>query len=292
MKTIDSGEILSAARAAGFDDARIVPYTDDGCKTKDGAPFKTKSILVLFSRYAARGGAGAGCIGVSAYYAASNRAYLAAGLLAERLSAEGIPALRDSALPARRIARMTGGCIGKNGFYYHPAFGSLVHIQTIRLGVSAEAEAEAAGEKCRDCGACARACPTGAITAAGVDAARCLRSHMDGVIPDDMKPFVYQLLGCEKCQSACPMNGAEGETLPDYGLAETIRGETMGALKELVGRNMARLLRITNQAITVAANRKDTAVRPAVSALAGDERFADACRYYFIRTRRDSAEND
>ena len=45
---MDTGVILNAARIAGFDDARIVSCTDDVCRAKEGAPFETKSILVLF----------------------------------------------------------------------------------------------------------------------------------------------------------------------------------------------------------------------------------------------------
>lgn len=284
--------ILNAARIAGFDDARIVSCTDDVCRAKEGAPFETKSILVLFSKYRPRENYESGRIGVSAYYAASNQAYASAGMLAEQLTAMGIPAVRDSALPARRIALSSGGCIGKNGFYYHPEFGSLVHIQTVRLGIDAPTESNESRAQCLHCGACMRACPAGAITDAGADVSKCLRGHMDGIVPDGMKPFIYQLLGCEKCQTACPMNKTDQGAPQEFGLAATIRGETMASLKELVGKNMARLVRVTNQAVIVAANRADGSVSGEVAALAGDERFADACRYYLARTGQEALKKD
>ncbi len=292
MNAIDFSAVLDAAHAAGFSGARIVPCADGICRPREDAAFQTKSILVLFSRYRPEGKSGKGRIGISAYYAASNKAYADAGMLAERLAAMGIPARRDSTLPARSAALLTGGHIGKNGFYYHPEFGSLVHIQTIRLGIEAQEKGSKVHAECLHCGACASACPAGAITDAGVDVSKCLRSHMDGAVPDSMKPFVYQLLGCEVCQTACPLNQAGGSALLDFDLAATIRGETMDALREVAGKNMARRVRVTNQALMVAANRMDKSVLYEVLAFAGDERFADACRYYLEKTGQLPPKND
>jgi epoxyqueuosine reductase QueG len=240
--------------------------------------------LVLFAKYHPAEKSPAGRIGVSGYYAASNAAYARAGALAAQLQKEGVPALRDASLPARSLALLGGGRMGKNGFYYHPGFGSLVHIQTVRLAFAAAGPA-AGPQACLACGACIRACPTGALGPGGLDVSKCMRSHMDGHVPDGMKPHLYQLLGCEKCQTACPMNGREGISLPDFVLADTIRGETMGELKRLVGKNMARRVRVTNQAVIVAANRGDASAFTEVQALADDPRFAEACAYYLARMR-------
>ena len=204
MKRIETAVIEDAARTVGFDDARIVPCTGNICKAKENAPFETKSILVLFSKYRPAKKAGEGRINVSAYYAVSGAAYQKAGSLAGQLTAMGVPALRDSGLPARSVALLAGGGMGQNGFYYHPQFGSLVHIQTVRLGIKAQTGAMKARTVCLRCGACGRACPTGAVTDAGVIYSKCLRSHMDRDIPGDMKPFVYQLLGCEKMPDRLP----------------------------------------------------------------------------------------
>lgn len=289
MKTFETQAVLNMSAAAGFDDACIVPCAD---MPKKDAPFKTESILVLFSRYRPAAQSEKGRIRVSAYYVASNEAYAKAGALADALCAIGIPALRDSALPAQSTALLAGGSIGRNGFYYHPVFGSLVHIQTVRLGIKAEGNGPLKpGNVCRDCGACMRACPTGAVGDGGVDVSKCLRSRMDKGVPDEMKPFIYQLLGCEKCQSACPINRNAG-TAADFDLAATVRGETLGDLKALVGSNMARLVRIVNQAVIVAANQNYGDISPDVDAIAKDERFADACRYYLEKTGRAGGKKD
>ena len=79
------------------------------------------------------------------------------------------------------------------------------------------------------------------------------------------------------------MNGGETGGLPDFDLAATLRGETMGDLKEIAGKNMARLVRIVSQAVIIAANRQDSSVLPEIVALAKDARFDGACGYYFER---------
>ena len=267
-------DMKALAGEYGFDDARI-------------APGETGSILVLFSAYSPAQPCGEGRISLSSYYTASNRAYGNAALLAEKLCAAGIAAKRDSSLPAKEIALKTGGFIGKNGFYYHPVLGSLVHIQTVALDLDCVEEAHGP-DKCAGCGKCMRSCPAGAITDAGVNYESCVRYHMNGAVPDELKPFVYQLYGCEKCQSACPMNVASRETGNSFGMEETIKGETLPELQQLAGKNIARYVRTVNQAIIVAANTGNTASAAEVEALAGDARFADACRYY----RQKTAEKD
>lgn len=257
----------------GFDDARIAPWGEG-------------SVLVLFARYAPALTTEADRICISSYYVASNRAYLNAAKLAEALCAFGIPAKRDAELPAKKAALACGGWIGKNGFYYHPAFGSLVHIQTLLLEEQFDSVPEPTAKGCAGCGACIAACPGGAVTNTGVEYSRCLRKHMNGTIPDDLKPHVYQLYGCEKCQLACPMN-KPGETEGmAFDLKKTIQGETLPQLQELAGKNMARYVRTVNQAILCAANAGNTAVASAVSELSIDERFADACRYYLGRLKK------
>ena len=272
MKDFRLEQTAELAREYGFMDARI-------------APGNGGSILVLFSVYSPAQKCGADRINISSYYTVSNRAYENAGLLAEKLNTIGVQAKRDSSLPAKKIALQTGGCIGKNGFYYHPELGSLVHIQTIALDLSCVVP-PAKPEKCLECGACAKACPSGAITEMGVDYGRCVRNHMNGTVPDELKPCLYQLYGCEKCQTACPMNIASQEPGESFDLEDTIKGRTLPGIQKLVGKNMARLVRTVNQSVIIAANTGNAAVGSAVGALAEDPRFADACRYYREKTSK------
>lgn len=270
MGDMEFEKIADLAGEYGFEGAQIAPG--------DGG-----SVLVLFSAYSPAPASGDDRINVSAYYVASNKAYQNAGLLAEKLREAGIAAVRDSSMPAKTIALKTGGRIGKNGFYYHPELGSFVHIQTIALDLPYTGEA-AKPEQCADCGKCARACPAGAISDKGVDYSKCVRNHMNGTIPDEMKPFVYQLYGCERCQTACPMNAGPKAAGCSFGLEDTIKGQTLGEIQALVGKNMARLVRTVNQSIIIAANTRNRKAAEAIGALSEDPRFADACRYYREKT--------
>jgi epoxyqueuosine reductase QueG len=267
MDTKDYQTIINSSLQHGFDDAQIAPWGEG-------------SMLVLFARYSPAQNTDKEAISVSPYYIVSNRAYANAGKLAEELCGLGIPAKRDSSVPAKKAALAAGGWIGKNGFYYHIAFGSLVHIQTVLLELKAEAVPQPAEKKCGDCSACAASCPCGAILKSGVDYSRCLRGYMNGTIPDDLKPYVYQLYGCEKCQTACPKNKQHQSERILFSLEKTIQGETLGELQNLAGKNIARYVRTVSQAILYAANAGNKSVAPAVRKLAGDERFADVCRYY------------
>jgi epoxyqueuosine reductase len=69
-------------------------------------------------------------------------------------------------------------------------------------------------DRCADCGVCRGRCPTGAIRADHVviDAGRCvtLYNEVEGAFPDWIPPGAHNaLVGCLRCQEACPQNLAE-----------------------------------------------------------------------------------
>lgn len=258
---------LRLAAAFAFNDAKIVPW-------------ETGSVLVLFAKYTPAEHLRADSVCVSAYYAASHAAYVNAGKLADALREDGILAKRDASLPAKQIAIRSGGWMGKNGFYYHPSFGSLVHIQTLLLNAVAQPACGPSSPGCKNCGMCIAACPCGAISQNGADRSKCMRSHMNTVVPDEYKPHIYQLFGCEKCQTACPQNIREAPRPLLFDLEKTIRGKTMDELRRLAGKNVARYVRTVNQAILYAANAGNASLAPLIAEMAADRRFADACRYY------------
>ena len=70
----------------------------------------------------------------------------------------------------------------------------------------------------------------------------------------DGRAHVYQLLGCERCQTACPYNRniapVQGESFPLDGL---LAGIYTHRIQELAGANMARPARILEQALVRAA---------------------------------------
>ena len=124
---------------------------------------------------------------------------------------------------------------------------------------------------CEGCRACMTCCPTGAILPERIviDADRCLTLHNEAdsaePFPDSIDPRAHHsLIGCMRCQAACPANRAylgmtadvvtfdEAETLellngvPMEDLSasarEKARALNMGTYYEAVARNLRALL--------------------------------------------------
>ncbi|MBL8966593.1 MAG: hypothetical protein JNG85_06260 [Spirochaetaceae bacterium] len=118
-------------------------------------------------------------------------------------------------LPAKLLAAKCGlVAYGRNGISYAEGLGSSIAIRAFATDAEfAEADfGEArALEACAACRACRERCPTGAIKASGfgIDAGRCLSLHNE--VPGDFPPSVgarthNALIGCLRCQEACPAN--------------------------------------------------------------------------------------
>ncbi len=124
---------------------------------------------------------------------------------------EGRAFVDTAPIAERSLAASAGlGWIGGNGCLIIPGLGSYVLLAEIvcNLELSHDSPLE---PQCGDCGACRRACPTGAIGPDGlVDSARCisyLTIEHDGDIPPDIRPLMgCRVFGCDACQAACPHN--------------------------------------------------------------------------------------
>lgn len=204
----------------------------------------TTCLINLFTRYLPAKGAPEGFMPLSAYYVASNTGYHAAKALSTWLREQGASALHDDVLPARAAALRSGGFIGDNGFYYHDEFGSYVAIHTILTDAFPPDETAPVENRCTHCGLCADACPSNATA----DLSRCLRKHINYEIPEALRGDVYQILGCERCQSACPLN-PEGNSEPySFALEALLSGEVTDAVRNLAGSNFVRSGRLKSQA--------------------------------------------
>ena len=205
---------------------------------------------VLFAHYLpAAEGSPPGYMPLSAYYPASNRSYHTAKALTTWLREQGASALHDTELPARAAALRTGGFIGDNGFYYHDQFGSYVAIQTILTDAFAPDEYAPAENRCTHCGACGAACSSTATR----DLSRCLRKHINHEVPEALRGDVYQILGCEKCQIACPLNPPERSEPHVFALEALLSGTVTKELRALAGSNFVRRGRLQSQAALYAA---------------------------------------
>jgi epoxyqueuosine reductase QueG len=255
--SVTNSRVYEYARSIGIGDIRFagvqgsVPVTNGDIVRLDSLLEGAKTLMVLFAEYLPSREAMPGHMALSPYYIASDFAYNAAKRLVNFLEENGARAVRLASISARAAALRTGGFIGDNGFYYHDAFGSFTCIQTILADCAEPAEYEKK-DLCMHCGECRKGCPS--KTVGNMDG--CVRQHMHGIVPQNLRGGVYQLFGCEKCQTACPLNSKEKSVPYELGLESLLNGECTRQLKELIGPNMARSRRIISQAALYAANSK------------------------------------
>jgi len=135
-----------------------------------------------------------------------------------------IPGADNSPIPEQTTATLAGlGRKGLHNLLIVPPYGSYLVLGTILTDLPLETCSSERGEgACTNCGACRRACPTGALTKGSFDASRCLSqlSQKRGVLTDwemqvlKKSPLIW---GCDLCQRACPCNQKALETsLPEF----------------------------------------------------------------------------
>jgi epoxyqueuosine reductase len=156
-------------------------------------------------------------------------------------------------VPVKLLAVRTGlAQYGRNNIAYTPLLGSYVRLGAIctdaELGATGW-KAQAGGgactggpahafmPQCAKCHACRRACPTGCIPEDGtvIDAARCLTeaNENEGGWPAWVTAQSHNsLVGCMRCQEACPVNRSYLGNLADV-VAEFDREETDLVLRDL-----------------------------------------------------------
>ncbi len=194
------------------------------------------------------------------YYLTEHHAYFQAKALAREIAAQGFYC-EPVWLPARALALANNvGNVGPNGLLALGERGTRFALFTLATNaVSPLADHMAAPACPAGCDACIRACPTHAISAAGLEVSRCLRFHMDDAAHP---PFVLEkltsFLGCDLCQSVCPKNAhlavhkPNEQVLSAFELRRLILGDAADA-RALVGRNITGGGKLTVEAIALAA---------------------------------------
>lgn len=263
---MDKDQAAAYAHGLGFDDIRfadinvpLLPFAASAQLLENAS-----CIAVLFKAYHAANTAPAGYVPLSPYYTAAHFSYHAAKAFASYIDVRGYQTLYTSALDAKAAALRTGGFIGDNGFYYHPALGSLVCIQTVMTTAFLPDKPAVDHSECLHCGACMRACPSGGVN----NLSRCLRRYSDKLIPTFLRGDVYQLLGCEKCQTVCPKNPQNKIKPHVFAIDEALNGACIDTLKNLAGVNMARSRRIASHTALYAANTRQHQLLPQLLDLA------------------------
>lgn len=159
-------------------------------------------------------------INIDSYYTASNTAYKKAEEYAKMLSLKGIECKPNPHINLKAAALRCGGGAGKNTLVYRKNAGSRFAIGALQLK---QALPKKAGEilemPCKDCNLCQKACPLGAI-GESFDRKKCMREYMlkpEKAEENILNAFGSRLLGCDICQSICPLNCCiEAQTQPEH----------------------------------------------------------------------------
>ena len=127
-------------------------------------------------------------------------------------------------LPLKTLAVRSGlADYGRNNISYVPGMGSFLQLVGAFSDLPPDGDPWREPKKldrCKSCVACLRLCPTGAITGDRflLHAERCLTYHNEatGDFPDWIDPSWHHcLIGCLRCQTACPENKAVLEWFED-----------------------------------------------------------------------------
>jgi len=148
--------------------------------------------------------------------------------LAEVLGPEGYR-LAPAEVPTKLLAVRSGlAAYGKNNVAYVPGMGSFFRLAAFYSDLPCTEDdwrEPAMLERCRECDACLRACPAGAIAEDRflLHAERCITFHNEqpGEVPFPawLEPTWHDcIVGCLRCQLACPEN-AEVRRLVEEGAA-------------------------------------------------------------------------
>jgi epoxyqueuosine reductase len=139
-------------------------------------------------------------------------------------------AFTDSApvLEKAWAARSGLGWIGKNTCLIHPKLGSYVFLGEIITDLVLAYDDRRINDLCGGCNRCIESCPTGAILAPRLLAARKCISYLTieyrGDLPPEEKDhFKGWIFGCDICQEVCPWNrkatpARESAFIPSPGL--------------------------------------------------------------------------
>lgn len=156
-----------------------------------------------------------------------------------------LPLVDSSPLPEKVCAALAGiGVRGWNTLNILPPWGSYLFLGTVLTDLSLKT-LQFSTEFCTGCGKCLAACPTGALSRAGLDRKKCLSDltqQKGELTAREVSALARHPLawGCDFCQRVCPYNqGVPVTPLPEFReelVAElsldTVDGLTNRTLKE------------------------------------------------------------
>ena len=159
--------------------------------------------------------------------------------LKELLEKEGYHVRQGKGLPYKALAAHTGlGLYGRNNLIYIEGFGSFLNLNVFFTDLCTDDEPFVPFQildTCAGCNLCVKNCPSGALKEErfSVEAPRCLTrvNEDEEPFPDWVDPSWHNaLIGCERCQLACPHN--RGLLEPVEEIARYNREETEAYLRD------------------------------------------------------------
>jgi len=218
---------------------------------------------------------------ISSYYLASHLTYLKIQKLVKELNDNGISAKKYDKSDLKQLAfQYCNLTRGKNNLLFDKKFGSYFVIGAIEIFKDLPPSKLSMGKECLNCGQCIKKCPTGALND-GFCRDICLREIMNKKTFDVLysEKLSNNILGCEICQSVCPLNDKVERVEIKRGLKELLsisnilkdKSQTYKELEKYIGKNYSRRTRILNLALNSAKNTKDKSYLPQIFKFLNDE---------------------
>lgn len=141
-----------------------------------------------------------------------------------------------SPIDERHAALISGlGIRGDNGLLINEKYGSYVFVGDILTDIEPCDFEPSEILRCRGCGACRRACPTGILRGEGKDCLSAI-SQRKGELSEEEKALMRRVntaWGCDECQSVCPYNLKAEKTPVDFFYRERITALTRDKLDRM-----------------------------------------------------------
>lgn len=181
-----------------------------------------------------------GCAMADSFYIASNKAYKLAREYTAKLSEEGFKCNSSPDINYKEAALKCGNTAGINTLIYQKGLGSRFAIGALEISETFNPKEKKVSiiMPCKSCNICVKMCPANALSG-GFKRDKCIRQYMlkpEKADENTLKAFGCRLLGCDICQSVCPLNSKETQDMP-LNIYEMLKFENL--LKNIEENNLS-----------------------------------------------------